>query len=139
MPDRLERDIDEVLDKIEDFEWHRAQRRRPSKLRQAWNGWWQGASDAIGRRLARFSAGHLMLAGFLILVFGIVVLRGLGLWFVLAGMILFLLGLFLNMRGSGTSGSGTSSATRGGFWRDRYIEYDVEPRGIRRLFRRRRR
>ena len=80
-----------------------------------------------------------MLAGFLILVFGIVVLRGLGLWFMLAGMILFLLGLFLNMRGSGSSDSGNSSAARGGFWRDRYIEYDPEPRSIRRLFRRRRR
>ena len=139
MPDRLERDIDEVLDKIEDFEWHRARRRRPSKLRQAWNGWWQGASDAIGRRLAHFTAGHLMLAGFLILVFGLVVLRGLGLWFVLAGMILFLLGLYLNIRGGSSSGRGGSASSAGGFWRDRYIEYDVEPRGIRRLFRRRRR
>ena len=62
MPDRLERDIEDVLDKIEDFEWHRNRRRGPSKVRQVWDRWWQGASDAIGRRMARFTSDSFGLA-----------------------------------------------------------------------------
>ncbi|HJN91147.1 MAG TPA: hypothetical protein QGF05_00295 [Dehalococcoidia bacterium] len=136
MSDRLERDVEDVLDQIEDFEWHRANRRRPSKARQAWNGWTRSASDAIGRRLARFTAGHLMLVGFLILLAGVVFrFRGIGTWFVLVGVIFFLLGLFLNMRGS-PKPSGQGPAARGGYWRDRYITYGDRPSRPRRWLRR---
>ncbi len=142
MPDRLERDVEDVLDKIEDFEWHRANRRKPSKVRQAWNGWTQRASDAIGGRLARFTAGHLMLLGFLILLAGVVFrFKGIGTWFVLVGVIFFLLGLFLNARGGGPQSGGvrgSGPAARGGYWRDRYVTYDEEPPRLRRWFRRKR-
>lgn len=137
MSDRLEREIEDVLSNIDDFEWHRRRRSRPSKLRRAWDRWWQGASDAIGRRLASFTAGHLMLVGFLILLAGLVFrARGLGTWFVLAGVIIFVLALFLNMR-SGRARARGEPSVRGGYWRDRYVSYEPEARGLRRLFRRR--
>lgn len=138
MPDRFERDIEDVLDNIEDFEWHRKHRRKPSRVRRAWSGFWQRTSDRLGAFFLRFSAGHLMLVGFLILLGGLILrARGLGIWLVLAGVILFLLGLAWNMR---RPSQGPESDTRGGYWRDRYIRYD-EPRpgGARGWFRRWRR
>ena len=77
---------------------------------------------------------HLLLA----LLGGLILrARGLGIWLVLAGVILFLLGLAWNMR---RPSQGPESDTRGGYWRDRYIRYD-EPRpgGARGWFRRWRR
>ena len=56
MVDRLERDIEEVLENIEDFEWHRRQRRGPSRVRRAWNGAWQSVSDGLGKLFIRFTA-----------------------------------------------------------------------------------
>ena len=134
MPDRLERDIEDVLEKIEDFEWHRKQRRGPSRARRAWSGFWQRNSDRLGAFFLRFSSGHLMLVGFLLLLGGLVLrARGLGIWFVLGGIILFLLGLAWSMRSPKT----TPGDAQGGFWRNRYIRYD-EPRpgGMRGWFRR---
>lgn len=138
MSDKLERDIEEVLDNIEDFEWHRRQRRGPSRVRRAWSGFWQSVTDWIGLRLAGFNAGHLMLAGFLLLIVGLVFRgRGLGTWFVLGGVVIFILGLAWNMR---SGKRGPTSTTRGGYWRDRYITYDQNRGGRgRRWFRRWRR
>ncbi|PZC49916.1 MAG: hypothetical protein DK306_000339 [Chloroflexi bacterium] len=138
MADRLERDVEDVLEKIEDFEWHRRQRRAPSRARRAWSGFWQQTSDRLGSLFVRFSSGHLMLAGFLLLVAGLVLrARGLGTWFVLAGIILFLIGLAWNMR---APRSGPTPDGRGGFWRDRYIHYDEsQPGGVRGWFKRWRR
>lgn len=135
MPDRLERDVEDVLDKIEDFEWHRKHRRRPSRARRAWSGLWQRTSDRLGAFFLRFSAGHLMIVGFLILLGGLMLrARGIGLWLVLAGMILFLLGLAWNMRQPRRDPDGNA---RGGYWRDRYIQYDESrPGGVRGWFRR---
>ena len=137
MPDRIEREIEDVLDKIEDFDWHRRQRRGASRVRRAWSGFWQRTSDRLGMLFVRFSAGHLMLAGFLILLGGLILrARGVGMWLVLAGIILFLLGLAWNMR----SPSSPESSARGGYWRDRYIQYDApRPGGVRGRFKRWRR
>ncbi len=137
MADKIERDVEEVLSKIEDFEWHRRQRRGPSRARRAWNDSWQRLADRASLRLARFSAGHLMLVGFLILVAGLVFrIRGPGLWLMLGGVIIFFLGLAWSMR---SGGSHPTHSARGGFWRDRYITYDGEPGGPRGWFRRWRR
>ena len=128
MSDRLERDIEDVLDKIEDFEWHRKQRRQPSRARRAWSSVWQRTSDHLGSFFLRFSAGHLMLVGFLVLLAGLMLrARGLGLWLVLVGMILFLLGLAWNMRGP--KNHNPDGNPRGGYWRDRYIQYNESRSG----------
>ncbi len=142
--DKLERDVEDVLAKIEDFEWHRRRRREPSRSRRAWSRLWQGASDTMGHRFAQFTAGHAMLAGFLLLIVGLVLRgRGPGLWLVLAGILLFFVGLALSMR-SGKHKPGGAYTNRGGYWRDRYVTYDDAPpagsgSGLRRWLRRRRR
>ncbi|MEE9278155.1 MAG: hypothetical protein V3V06_07050 [Dehalococcoidia bacterium] len=138
MPDKLNREIEEVLNKIEDFEWHRRQRRGPSRARRAWSGFWQRTAGRIGFWFARFSSGHLMLTGFLLLIVGLALrARGPGTWLVIGGIIVFLLGLAWGMR-AGRSRPGSS--TRGGYWRDRYISYDSpQQRGLRGWFRRWRR
>ncbi len=135
MADRLERDIEDVLENIEDFEWHRRQRRGPSRARRGWDALMRQVSDGLGSMFVRFTSGHLMLVGFLLLAAGLVLrARGPGAWLVLAGLVLFLLGLGWSMRGPR---SRAPHEGRGGFWRDRYIEYD-EPRpgGVRGWFRR---
>lgn len=130
MSDKLERDVEEVLAGIEDFDWRRRER-RPGPLRRAARRFGQSAS----RRLARLSPGHLMLVGSLLVIVGFV-LRGqsLGMWAVILGVVLFLIGIVWSARGGGrggrrgSPGGGGEPSTRGGYWRDRYISYDAPPR-----------
>jgi hypothetical protein len=142
--DKLEREIEDVLGKIEDFEWHRRRRRGPSRSRRAWSRIWQGTSNALGRRFVQFTAGHVMLVGFLLLIVGLALRgRGPGLWLVLAGILLFFVGLGLSMRSGGRKAGGAYTG-RGGYWRDRYVTYDDNPQpgannGLRRWLRRWRR
>jgi hypothetical protein len=142
--DKLEREIEDVLEKIEDFEWHRRRRRGPSRSRRAWSRVWHGASNALGHRFAQFTAGHVMLVGFLLLIVGLALRgRGPGLWLVLAGILLFFVGLGLSMR-SGERKAGGGYTARGGYWRDRYVTYDDDPHagptnGLLRWLRRKRR
>ena len=137
MSDRLERDIEDVLGDIEDFEWHRRQRRGHSRARRRWDSLWRGIGDRLAFLFINFSAGHLMLAGFLLLLGGLVLrARGPGIWLVLAGVAMFLLGLAWNMRGPRQK----APQGNGGFWRDRYIRYDEQrPGGVRGWFARWRR
>ena len=137
MSDHLEEEIEDVLGKIEDFEWHRRQRRGPSRSRRAWDGLWRGTGDRLSFLFIRFSAGHLMLVGFLVLLGGLVLrVRGPGIWLVLAGVALFLLGLAWSMRAPRRA----TPQAGGGFWRDRYIRYDEPwPGGVRGWFKRWRR
>ena len=142
--DKLEQEIEDVLGKIEDFEWHRRQRRGPSRSRRAWSRAWQGASNTLGRRFAQFTAGHVMLVGFLLLIVGLALRgKGPGFWLVLAGILVFFVGVGLSMR-KGGSGAGGAYTTRGGYWRDRYVTYSDDPQpgsagGLRRWLRRWRR
>ena len=57
MPDRLERDIEDVLENIEDFEWHRRQRRGPSRARRSWDALMRQVSDGLGSVFVRFTSG----------------------------------------------------------------------------------
>ena len=87
-----------------------------------------------------------MLVGFLLLIAGLAVrARGPGLWLVLAGVLIFVVGLLWNMRGGsgeasrgGSGGTPAARGARGGYWRDRYITYDPPRSGKRGWFRRRR-
>ena len=134
MSDKLERDVEEVLAGIEDFDWRRRER-RPGPLRRAIQSFGRRTSE----RLARLSAGHLMLFGSLLVIVGFV-LRGqsLGMWAIILGVVLFLIGLVWTARGGGRS---RTTTTRGGYWRDRYISYDDAPsrNPLERWFRRRER
>ena len=130
MSDKLERDVEEVLAGIEGFDWRRRER-RPGPLRRAV----QRFGRRLSERLASLSAGHLMLLGSLFVIVGFILrARGLGMWAVIVGVILFLIGAVWSARGGGRG----KPSTRGGYWRDRYISYDAPPRNaLQRWFRRR--
>lgn len=133
MSDKLERDVEEVLAGIEDFDWRRRER-RPGPLRRAG----QRFARKLSERSARLSAGHLMLLGSLLVIVGFV-LRGnsLGMWAVILGVVLFLIGIVWSARGGGGRKE-RGPTTRGGYWRDRYISYDEPPGNpLSRWFRRR--
>ena len=137
MSDKIEREIEEVLSNIEDFDWHRRQRqRRNGPIRRSLRSFRDRLGDAIGHRLAALTAGHLMLAGFLLLIIGLVLrIRGVGLWFLLAGIVIFLIAIFWTSRGGRAP-----TRPRGAFWRDRYVSYEESPGGgLRRWVRRPRR
>lgn len=136
MPDRLERDIEEVLDKIEDFEWHRRKRRPPGRLRVVAERVRKRLASIIAARPARIVPGHLMLAGFLALIVGLVLgTDDSGRWLIYGGAGAFGLGLLWSMR------RGQRARPAGGvYWRQRSITYEQKPTGrLRAWWRRRRR
>lgn len=127
--DRLERDVEEVLANIEDFDWRRRQSRRPGPIRIAL----QRFGSGLVSRATALTANHLLLLGALLLIVGLV-LRGGGLWLAIVGIVVFLIGLFWTSRG----GSRQANQATGGYWRDRYISYEPrESNPLRRFFRRR--
>ena len=129
--DRLERDVEEVLSNIEDFDWRRRQVRQPGPLRRSLNRFGAG----FVRRATALTANHLLLLGASLLIIGLI-LRGGGLWLAVAGIVVFLIGLFWRSRG-GSSSSRPAPGAQGGFWRDRYITYDQPAdHPLKRFFRR---
>lgn len=131
MSDKLERDVEEVLKGIEDFDWRRRER-RPGPLRRAARRF----GHKLSERLAAFSSGHLMLVSSLFVIAGFILrVSGPGKWAVIIGVILFLIGLVWTLRSGGGQAAG---GPRGGYWRDRYVSYDPPPRNpLSRWFRRR--
>ena len=126
--DRLERDVEEVLSNIEDFDWRKRQSRRPGPIRIAF----QRFAGALVNRATSLTPNHLLLLGALMLIIGLV-LRGPGLWLAIAGIVIFVIGLFWTSRG----GNPQANQPRGGYWRDRYISYDQSQQSpLRRFFRR---
>ena len=69
--DRLERDVEEVLSNIEDFDWRKRQSRRPGPIRIAF----QRFAGALVNRATSLTPNHLLLLGALMLIIGLV-LRG---------------------------------------------------------------
>ena len=128
--DRLERDVEEVLANIEDFDWRRRQSRRPGPIRIAA----QRFASKLVTRVTALTPNHLLLLGALMLIVGLV-LRGGGLWIAIMGIVIFVIGLFWTSRG----GNPKADQPRGGFWRDRYISYErPQHNPLRRFFRRHR-
>lgn len=128
--DRLERDVEEVLSNIEDFDWRRRQSRRPGPIRIAL----QRVASGFVNRATALTANHLLLLGAALLIIGLV-LRGGGLWLAIAGIVVFVIGLFWTSRG----GNRQANQPRGGYWRDRYISYEQSSQNsLRRFFRRNR-
>ncbi len=127
--DRLERDVEEVLSNIEDFDWRRKQSRRPGPIRIAA----QRFAAAVVGRVTALTPNHLLLLGAIMLIVGLA-LRGGGLWLAIAGIVVFLIGLFWTSRG----GNPQADQPKGGFWRDRYVSYErPQEHPLRRFFRRR--
>jgi len=121
MGDKLERDVEEVLNNIEGFDWNRPRQRRPGPIRRAI----AGTVGAVTRRAAAFSGSHLMIIGAILLVAGIVLrLQALGAWLAVTGILVFFIGLVLQSRGGSSKNKNSEPSAKGGYWRDRYIEYD---------------
>ena len=138
-PDRLEREIQEILDKIEQLP-SPPRRRRTSglqrSLRRAGNGVsaWQ---RTVARELSRVSLSQLVLLS-LLLILGAFFIRGIGpigTWIMIAGIALLVTSLALMVAGGGSGRSRTRQ------WRGRTISYsrDSFAQRIRRWFSSRRR
>ncbi len=120
--DRLEREIEEILSKIEHFP--DAETRRTRARRRALRGFGSAIADrqrAIAKSLGRISIGQVMLISFL-MILGAFFLRGVGpmSWLLYAGVILFVSSFTIMMF---TRGSGGSSVEQR--WRGREISYST--------------
>jgi len=128
MPDneRLEREIEEILGKIENFPEPQARARRARKRR------FVRLSEAFTRRqrqvaqqLSRIAVSQIMLSSFLLILFSFFFRRAnpvLMNWVMYAGIILFV-STFAIMMFSGRRGGGTVRQN----WRGRPTEYRTTP------------
>ena len=138
MPDdRLEREINEILDKIERFPGPESRRARARKraLRQVATSI-ADAQRRFARQLARVSMGQVMLLSLLIVMGAFFFGRFLGparSWLLLAGVLLFVSSFAIMMFTGGARG-------QGGYWRGREISRRSSPlpARLRRWFARRR-
>ena len=127
--DRLEREIEEILGKIEQFpdqqaRARRARRRSASRITSTIAGWQQ----RIAREVSRISVSQVMLLSFLMILFAFF-FRGRGLpspvatWILLGGVILFV-SAFAVMLLFRPGGGGRRVEQR---WRGRTIQYEAGP------------
>ena len=126
--DRLEREIEEILGKIEQFPppESRARRRRQRAVSQARAriaDWQQG----VVRQLGRVSLSQLMLLSFLVILAsfffrGRMIPAPLATWLLVAGVILFISTFSVTVFGS----RGSTTSTREQRWRGRSVQ---QPRG----------
>lgn len=127
-PDRLEREINEILAKIDQFPPPEERRRRASSKRMggARNAFSSG-TQGVTRELARVSLSQLMLLAF-VLILASLFLRSVPFawpWMLYAGLVLFLTSFVLM---AVTGGRGASSGGRGQqqYWRGRPVSYDSD-------------
>lgn len=120
--DRLEREINEILGRIDEFPGPRERRVRAGRkqLRRVTDGIAHG-QQVIARELGRFSVSQLMLLSFL-LILGSLFFRGISPviteWVMIAGVVLFIASFALLVFGGWRPGGG--SATH--YWRGRRID-----------------
>lgn len=109
MPDRIEREIEDILNKLDDFVPDKGQKpipfRKPARRRSSSGGNW------LTQRLAKLSLNQIMLYALIALVAGFL-LRSLPFasWLMIASLIVLVTAFFLSMRaGSGRGRIGNSS------------------------------
>ena len=148
MPDKVQREIEELLDKLDNFvpEERFASKMRDRKRQERARG---GPSviDRLKSRLSRITLGHLMLAGFGLLLIALIFQGPLGdaaRWVMIAALLITGASFVLSMLNRGRGTSTPLVKARPGHvqrvWRGQVIEYDNEPRTMNRLrglFRRR--
>jgi len=122
MPDsnRLEREIEEILGKIEQFPDAGTRRRRSTnRALQRVGAAVSERVRGIARQLSRFSISQVMLLSFILIIASLFFRRaapGMMTWVLYAGIILFITSFAISMLGRG----GSSSTPR---WRGRNIQY----------------
>ena len=118
--DRLEREIEEILGKIEQFPDAGTRRRRSTN--RALQRLGAAVSDRVRgvvRLLSRFSISQVMLLSFILIIASLFFRRaapGMMMWVLYAGIILFVASFAISIFGRG----GSSSTPR---WRGRTIQY----------------
>ena len=130
-PDRLEREINEILDKIEQFPTPEKRRNRAVKRQLRRFG--EAVSlrqRAFARELSRISLSQLILLSFL-LILGSFFFRGFGIgqWVLFAGVALLIASVALALFGGGRRGAPPAQQ-----WRGRTISY--QPDGLAKRLRR---
>ncbi|MGE0226909.1 MAG: hypothetical protein AB7I38_13645 [Dehalococcoidia bacterium] len=123
--DRLEREINEILENIEQFPSAAERRQRASSKRStgARNAF-ASATQGITRELARVSLSQLMLLAF-VLILASLFLRSVPFawpWLLYAGLVLFITS-FVLMIASGGRGA-PSGRGQQPYWRGRPVSYD---------------
>lgn len=126
-PDRLEREINEILEKIDQFPTPEERRARATKkkFRNAGESL-SGGMHGVLRELSRVSMSQLMLLAFL-LILGSFFFRSLlpfvWPWAMYAGLVLFLTSFAL-MAFGGTHTPSTSREPK--YWRGRQVSYNAD-------------
>ena len=134
-PDRLEREINEILNKIERFPAPDQRRKRAARraLRRFGSSIAQ-RQQAVARELSRISLPQLILLSFVLILASLFfpVIRG---WLLIAGAAIFIASFTLLMFGGGRKRSPSSQQ-----WRGRTLHYERESLAgrLRRWFRERR-
>ncbi len=137
MPDRVEREIEEILAKLDTELPPEAENKPISILSRKKTKRHQPPrpSRSRGRSRGGISSTSVMFAGAGLVVGGLVLASAASplIWVSFAGVVLFL-GAFLSsfFRQAPTR----TAAPRGAFWRDRYIEYDPVSPGLLERFKR---
>ncbi len=128
MPDRVEREIEEILAKLDSDAGTSPKRPVPIKSRRT-----RKPGGARRVRLAvpaNFDPTTLLFAGAGIMVAGLVLASFWGplIWMSFAGVVVFLGAFVMSFFRPGRVTTG-GPASRGHYWRDRYIEYVPPPTG----------
>jgi hypothetical protein len=124
-PDRLEREIEEILDKIEDFP--SASERRARARRKAAGRFGNAITSprrALLTRLSRFDMAQAMLLSFVLILGSMFLSRFSPLvmqWVLYAGVALFIASFAMMLFGRRGGRGGPSGGTA--YWRGRQIEY----------------
>jgi hypothetical protein len=129
MPDKFEREIEDILNKLDKFP-----SRGPSyRARQAVTRRIQFGQRAVAQRLTRLSVGQIMLTGIALILVGFffrAALPGIWSYLVIFGLILFFTSFVISFFGGGRSaGSGRI------YWRGRPASYYSSGPSIASLFR----
>jgi len=142
--DRIEREIEEILSKLDEGKPSEATR-RPIPIqsrRRRGPGPVSRIGNKVSSRPANLTPATLLFAGAGIMLAGLVLstLWNPFIWAAFAGVLLFLAAFVWSFLRPG--GAGRASQPKGYYWRDRYIEYETEsPAGViarfKRAFRRR--
>jgi hypothetical protein len=142
-PDKVQREIEELLDKLDTFvpEERLAEKIRKRRTQQGRANNGPGFFERVGRRLSQISLGQLMLAGLALMLIGWLFDDALGAWstwVTLGGLLLTVIAFVLSvMSGGARTTVGARHVQKR--WRGQIVEYSEPSRmeRIREWFRRR--
>jgi hypothetical protein len=147
MADRIEREIEEILARLDDLPGDGQSERRPVSIaaqretRRPSQPAWAPKRTRRALHLPHVSPATFLIVGAGAIIGGLILSNVWGplIWAALAGVFVFLAGFVASFFQHGRPSSGTQ--TRGHYWRDRYIEYTPQQKSpldrLRRRFRRR--